>query len=119
MSRSARELYDRALELLTVLGAGQTASADDWEAMRRACRPLLAELRSIDALNLWLTPNDEEAQDISEAVFDPLAALLANEAAPAFGIPRVDGAGRAEMLRRLRAVTRNPHQGYPQDVSFF
>lgn len=120
MPKSARDLYNRSLELLGVAASGQAPSAEDWQTMRDALGPLLAELRAMEAINIVLAANDESATDIPDKCFGPLAVLLANEAAPSFGIPALTGTDReVKLIRPLRVTTYGPPQGFTQDVSFF
>jgi len=120
MPKSARDLYNRSLELLGVAAAGQAPSAEDWQAMRDALGPLLEELRSMGAANIALTPNNESATDIPDECFGPLSVILANEAAPAFGVPALTGTDREiKLIRPLRVTTYGNPQGFPQDVSYF
>lgn len=120
MAKSARDLYNRSLQLLGVSAAGQTPSAEDWQVMRDLISPLLEELRSIEAINISLTSGNEDATDIPDENFGPLSVILANEAAPAFGIPAVTGTEREiKLIRPLRATTYGPPQGFAQDVSYF
>lgn len=120
MPKSARDLYNRSLELLGVAAAGQPPSAEDYQAMRDACGPLLEELRATEAANIVLTANDESATDIPDECFGPLAIILANEAGPSFGIPAITGTDReTKLIRPLRATTYGPPQFFTQDVSYY
>lgn len=120
MAKTVRQLYNRALELLNVAAAGQSPAAEDWEAVRAVLPPLLAELYTVAALNLRVTANNEEASDIPDEVFGPLANLLANDAGPSFGIPAATGIDRdLKLVRPIRQVTYGGPQYFPQDVNYF
>lgn len=120
MPKSARDLYNRSLELLGVAAAGQAPSAEDWQAMRNVIGPLLEELRVTEAANIVLTANNESAPDIPDECFGPLAVILANDAAPSFGIPTLTGADReTKLIRPLRATTYGNYYGFTQDASYF
>lgn len=120
MPKSARDLYNRSLQVLGVAAAGQTPSSEDYQAMRDALGPLLEELRALTTANIVLTANNEAATDIPDECFSTLADLLANEAAPSFGIPKLTGTDReVKLIRPLRATTYGAPQGFTQDVEFF
>lgn len=120
MPKSARDLYNRSLQLLGVAAAGQPPSAEDYQAMRDTIAPLLEELRVVEAANIVLTANNEAATDIPDECFGPLSILLANDAGPAFGIPCVTGTDRElKLIRPLRATTYGSPQGFRQEVEYF
>jgi|GEM_PF-1372671 hypothetical protein len=120
MPKSARDLYNRSLELLGVAAAGQAPAAEDWQAMRDTIGPLLEELRVTEAANIVLTAGNESATDIPDECFGPLSIILANDAAPGFGQPMLTGTDReVKLIRPLRATTYGNYQGFTQDVNFF
>jgi hypothetical protein len=117
--KSPRELANRALTLLGVVAAGQTASAEDYDPCIAGLRPLLAELIANEACNIAVHPTDDTRAEIPDEYFNALAALLANDAAPAFGIAQADEATRQGLIMRVRRVTAAPAFGYPQIVDYF
>jgi hypothetical protein len=80
-TKTRRELVEQALENLGALAAGQSADTEDVESVDNKVDPLLEEI-STEGL---LTVGDDE--EIDSKIFLPLATLLAEKAAPAFGRP--------------------------------
>lgn len=120
MPKSVRALYDRSLQLLGVAASGQAPASEDYQTLRDTLAPLLEELRVTEAANIVLTANNEEATDIPSECFGPLSVILANDAAPSFGIPSLTGTEREiKLIRPLRATTYGNPQGFRQDVEYF
>lgn len=117
--KTTRDIFNRALTLLGVLAAGQTAEAEDWAVCREAWRPLQMELRAIGVCNIVTHPTNELSEDIPEAAFNPLAYLLANEVAPSFGIPPAGLEDRDKLIKRLSRVVVDPYNGYVQDAEYY
>lgn len=96
-TKTRRELIEQALENLGALAAGQTAQTEDVESIDNKVDPLLEEL-STEQL---VTVSDDD--EIPSALFLPLATLLAEKSAPAFGRPSdqptIDGA--KALIRRI------------------
>lgn len=82
MSKTQEDLITQALEELGVLAAGQTAEAEDIAKAVRVYGPMLDMLM---ARNLYSLGDPDVIED---EAFLPLAARLAQEMAPSFGIPR-------------------------------
>lgn len=79
MAKTKAELVSRALSVLGIVGAGQTPSVENSNAVGDAVGPMVAQMVAND--DLWLF--DIEA--IPDAVFLPLSDLLANVVADDFG----------------------------------
>jgi hypothetical protein len=117
--KSARDLCKRALTLLGVIAAGQSAAAEDYDLAVAALRPMLAELQAIGACDIRLHPTDDTREQIPDELFNALAGLLANDVAPAFGATPADEQMRQAMVMRVRRITAAPAFGFPQQVDFF
>lgn len=117
--KSARDLCNRALTLLGVIAAGQSAAAEDYSLCVAGLRPLLAEMQTIEACDVRLHPTNDTLEQIPDDLFNGLAALLANDVAPAFGIGRADEAGRQGLIMRIRRMTAAPPCYFPQIVDYF
>lgn len=81
MAKTSNELATRALRFLGVVGAGQTASAEDLQIATDAIEPVFSQL----AVRKIIYVPDLDA--IDETYFLPLARILAAAIAPDFGIP--------------------------------
>ena len=81
--KTRQDLVNEALEHLGVLGAGQTASAEDYDAVDEHVEPLLAHLEAIDLLTL------ETLDEIPPEIFHPLSIMLADESSLKFGLTGV------------------------------
>jgi hypothetical protein len=84
MPRTRRELVNEALVNLGVLAAGQQPDAEDFEAVDQKFEPLMAWLEAAEIIDL-----DNTVDEIPDEWFNPLAVLLADEAALMFGLPGV------------------------------
>jgi hypothetical protein len=83
MAKTKMELVERALGILQVKQAGQPISAEDAETVKAMVDPLVAYLAFTQVIYI---PNSDE---IDDAMFEQLAARLALDAAPDFGLPAV------------------------------
>ena len=119
MTKTARQLCNKALELLMVSEPGQPIAAEDYQLVRDALSPLLAELNAIEVAYIYTHPTNDSSEDIDDKYFLPLAALLANEVAPSFGVQAADEAARQVLLNRLRRVDAVGPQGYPQEADYY
>ena len=79
-TRTRRDLVEAALTKLGILAAGQTADAEDFEAVDDEVEPLLEWLEKAEILDL------EDPEEIPLEFFQPLAVLLADRAALEFGL---------------------------------
>jgi len=77
------DLVNHALEHLGILGAGQAASAEDYDEVDSHVEPLLAHLEAIELVSL------ESLDQIPPEIFHPLAIMLADESSLAFGLTGV------------------------------
>ena len=110
-TKTKQELVERALQILVVLGAGQTPSAEDSQAMGDIVRPLLDRLNASDDLAI-------ASEDlIDTTVFEPLAGLLANAGAPTFG-GTFDQSVEDAYIAQIKRVTRGRPTYRIQSVQF-
>ena len=99
--RTRDQLIDEALvNLFADGGAGQAPDAESQATVDGKVDGLLAELRTRDICNVV---ND---QQIPAEWFNPLAELLANECATAFGAQK-SAALREDAMARLKDMARN------------
>ena len=99
--RTRDQLVDEALvNLFADGGAGQSPDAESQATVDRKVDGLFAELRAREVCNVV---ND---QQIPAEWFNPLAELLANECATAFGTQK-SVALREDALARLKDMARN------------
>lgn len=84
MPRTRRDLVNEALVNLGILAAGQQPDAEDFEAVDGKFEPLTAWLEAAEIIDL-----DNTIDEIPDEWFNPLAVLLADEAALMFGLPGV------------------------------
>ena len=116
--KTPADVYDEALTAIGAVGSGQTASAEDTLVAKTAFRPLLEELAAIDVCYIAVDPTDDDAEDIPEEYFLPLAKVLANEIAPHFGAPYDEGI-RQLMLSRLRRLSHSPSYSQTQQAEYY
>jgi hypothetical protein len=86
-NRTRRDLVNAALVNLGILAAGQQPDAEDFEAVDDKFEPLIAWLEAAQIIDLDLT-----IDAIPDEWFNPLAVLLADEAALEFGLPGMPAA---------------------------
>ena len=99
--RTRDQLIDEALtNLFADGGAGQAPDAESQAIVDRKVDGLFGELRAREVCNV---AND---QQIPAEWFNPLAELLANECATAFGAQK-SVALRADAMARLKDMARN------------
>lgn len=94
MPKTRTDLINEALDLLGVVGAGQTPSAEDRAVIDGKIAPKLAELARREIVYV------ADPDTVEDEIFDALATLLAEEAGPKFGRPR-DLSARLEAEGRL------------------
>lgn len=119
MAKTSTELFNKALNLLGVVGAGQTASAEDTTIARDALQPLLSELALAEVAYIPVDPVDLLSEDIPDEYFNGLAILLANDIGPNFGIPQVSEVERQTMMNRMRRVSARGPQGFVQEALYY
>lgn len=98
MSKTRAELVAKALSILQEEGSGQPQAAEDTAKVDECVVPLTSELAASNVLTI----GDLEA--IDDAVFLPLARMLANEAGDDFGRPYSEDYRFAQEVR-IRKVT--------------
>ena len=100
LTKTRSDLVNRAATELGKLVSGQALETEDNATIDSLVDPLI-EMLSADMV---VTIDDSEA--IDPRYFLPLARLLANEAAPSFGIPKSDQIEASDkmLLRRLTAA---------------
>ena len=109
---SREQLVNRALIELGVVGAGQTAAAEDYAVINDAVEPVMSDLATRD-IWVWGDPDEYE-----EDAFDHLGVLLANARARAFGsAPSEEVRLLAE--RRLRALKPTFLSGQSQTTEYY
>lgn len=109
MPKTTTDLVGEVLEELRVIGAGEVASAEDAEMVKRKYANSLVELEFL-GIAAW-----PEAS-IPDAYFQPLAAYMAAVCAPALGREYMDVSAAH---RRLRAVTAKPYTGATAELNYF
>lgn len=104
MARTRSDLIDEAADLLNIVGAGETLSAEDREKIDRRIDPKIADL---SARRIVYIP---DADEIEDAYFDALAALVAEASGPSFGQGRNSDARIASenLLREASAPSWGP-----------
>lgn len=112
MSKTQAQLISRALTLLQRLGEGDSPSDGDRELVSDNITPLVAMLSAEGVVNVG------SVDEIDDAVFLPLARLLANECAPDFGQPYSDET-RARAIMQLNRVLSVPATSQPLATDYF
>ena len=98
ITKTRTDLIARAAAELGVLPSGQPLSDEDATTIGNLLEPLARQLSLDDVLDV------PDTGAIAPEYFLPLARLLANEAAPSFGLP-FSGEVRGENERQLRRLT--------------
>lgn len=112
MTYSREQLINRALGNLSVVGAGQTASAEDTALVNTFVNSVMSDLAQRD-IYTWGDPDH-----IDDGAFVHLGVILANAAAPDFGQPQDDKV-RLMAEARLRGLQPTIYSGGPQEVEYF
>jgi len=113
MSKTKTELATRALQILGVAAAGQSASAEDLSLVEGVIDPLTAQL----GIQGVAYVGDTDA--IDDAVYLLLARRLALEIAPDFGLPAADDATILEAEKPLRRMSASGPTYAPQKAKYF
>lgn len=98
MSRNRSDLIARVLSRLGITGSGEDISPEDSAKVDDEIDGILAELAAQDIVNV------PDADEIDDAVFGHLSAIIADEVADDFGIPDDEAAKIA--TRRTTAEVR-------------
>lgn len=112
MTKTRQQLVTRALQKLSVLAAGQTASAEDAQLVLDEIPPVMDDLAQRDIFS-WGDPDQ-----IEDAAFVHLADILANSVAADFGKPQ-DETLRLTAEKRLRALRLSMLSGQQQTAEYF
>lgn len=111
MTRTQAELARKVLaDVLAVIDATETPSAEDGAAVDVAYLDRLEELRDL-GLAYW------DANEIPFVVFRPLADLVGSTVAPAFGLPRQPEL-EANAIRALRRHIAKRASGEPTQAQY-
>ena len=81
--RTRIDLVNEALKNLGVLAAGQTANAEDFEAVNDKVDELMSYLAHVDIIDI------DNIDEIQPEIFSSLAVLLADDCALQFGLPGI------------------------------
>jgi hypothetical protein len=117
-TKTRNDLVNQALRNLGVLAAGQTADAEDFQAADGHIDQVIASLSARDIV----TVDDDDA--IPAEWFDPLAVLVADDAAMEFGlagVPASPGAANPVLSAEnsLRLMVRGRPTYEPLKVNYF
>lgn len=115
MPVTTTQIAEQALRELSVLGAGQLASADDIVTVNvPACAAMLKLKRAVDLVA------DVQNEAIDDAFFFPLARYCAGRAAASFGFPVTDGVTLEQIgEREIRQIAALEHVTEPVIVEYF
>jgi hypothetical protein len=118
LTKTRNDLVNQALSNLGKLAAGQTADAEDFDAVDSHVDGTLSRL----AIRDIATVTDDDA--IPVEWFDPIAVIVADDAAPEFGsigIPRKPGAPDPVDVAEatLRELNRGKPTGEHQHGEYF
>lgn len=115
--RSKNDLRNEVLENLTVIAAGETASAEDAQTVEDVITAVYGELEDEDLI-IFDTTAADSVQNIPDRIFLALADYAEFYAAPKFGKPR-DPNLKADALRRLRRGVLDGQYDAPVAVDYF
>jgi hypothetical protein len=110
--KSKQELIDRVLVELGVIGAGQTAAAEDVALITSEIEPVMSDLATRNIYS-WGDPDEYD-----EDAFIHLAKITANSLARAYGIEPDDGK-RLYAESRLRLLQTVVLSGQNQSVEYY
>lgn len=102
MAYNREALAQRALKELRLIGEGQSASAREMADALAAIPPLLARLQFLQVFS------NTNTYAFGDAVFQPLAILLAEDLAPSLAGRPKDVFRAAEAEAELRRIERQP-----------
>ena len=112
MSRTRADLRFKALSIILGGDAGQQPSDEDATALDGYIDDVIAELSAKSIVTV------SDPDDIDDAVFGNLAALVANAAADEFG-GKMDPTKQAAAERNLRVIVRPQAAFGPQITEYF
>jgi len=116
--RTRNDLVNEALMNLGVLAAGQTPSAEDFQAVDGKVDAMFAYLQRVEILTI------DTVDDLAPEWFSPLAVILADDSALMFGLPGVPPSQSNPQPRqaaedRLRLVRYGRPSGEPLKTEYF
>lgn len=82
MSLSKTQLIRRTLEILGVVGTGQSVSAEDHQCVKETLEAVIA---SLDRRHIVSLVSHMAADEFPDEIILPLSAIIARHAAPSFG----------------------------------
>lgn len=100
MPRTSRDLVNRVLSDLNVVGAGQDAEVEDFDDIQKRIATVVAELNSRDVMNV----TDFDA--IPDALFESLVDYLVLKAGPSYGRPLPPQSALDVIEDRMREIGR-------------
>ena len=111
-NKTRSDLVNQALANLGVLAAGQTPSAEDFQAVDNHVDQTVESLNARDVLYI------ADPDDIPPEWFQPLAVCLADDAAPEFGQPMNP---QAVMMAedKLRLIVRGKPTGEVLETDYY
>jgi hypothetical protein len=117
LTKTRNDLVNQALSNLGKLAAGQTADAEDFDAVDSHVDGTLSRL----AIRDIATVTDDDA--IPVEWFDPIAMIVADDAAPEFGMAGVPSTGQEPPVlaaeNMLRELNRGKPTGEHQHTEYF
>ena len=99
-ARTSRDLVNRVLADLNVVGAGQDAEVEDFSDMSGRLQTVVAELNSREVMNLT------DCEAIPDDLFEPLVEYLVLKAGPGYGRPIAPQTALDGIEDRMREVSR-------------
>lgn len=112
MAKTLDQLVRRAIGILNEQGAGEAVDVEDTDLLKSYAPDLFAQLRASEIIDV------ADANAIDEAVFTPLARMLANEVAPEFGAPRDQAIFDGAELQIRRTLPRDSTPNYRKQQYF-
>lgn len=108
MANTETTLINQVLGNLGVIGAGETPSAEDSATVQERIRPVIAQYI---ALGIDMSADTTDLTDIPDAIFLPLADLIAYECATPF---QIGGVKRQELMLLQQQADINLRRIYRQ-----
>jgi hypothetical protein len=110
--KTRQDLIAKALELLNAYGAGQSPEPEDVVVIDNNMDGLLLEA----GINVGNYFNADDG--LPDEYLAPLAIIVANENAPAFGQPQ-NAESKASAIARLRSMKPSSYAGSTLSVDYF
>jgi hypothetical protein len=112
MAKTRTDLIRRSLEVLGVLAAGQSPSAEDVSAISDNLQPVVDELAADEIVYI------ADLESIDDALFLSLAVCVADAMSDDFGVTLPLGKA-ADAKAKLLRIGRNTAKYTPQVTSYF